>query len=102
MGFLNNISIKSKIISLAAAAIIGLVVSLVINTNINSANSERIYQVRDVYFPVVQKTDSNLVMLRQITELLNNAVSTGEVDLLSNADTLKEEITNNIDSIITL
>lgn len=55
-----------------------------------------------MYFPVVQKTDSNLVMLRQITELLNNAVSTGEVDLLSNADTLKEEITNNIDSIITL
>lgn len=102
MSFLNNISIKAKIISLAAAAIIGLVVSLVINTSINSANSERIQKVRDVYFPVVQKTDSNLVKLRQIRELLNNAVSTGEVELLQNADQVKEEIINNIDSIILL
>lgn len=102
MGFLNNISIKAKIISLAAAAIIGLVISLVINTSINSANSERIQKVRDVYFPVVQKTDANLVKLRQIRELLNNAVSTGESELLQNADVVKDEIINNIDSIITL
>lgn len=102
MGFLNNISIKAKIISLAAAAIIGLVVSLVINTNINSANSERIQKVRDVYFPVVQKTDSNLVKLRQIRELMNNAVSTGELELLQNADVVKDEIIGNVDSVISL
>lgn len=102
MVFLNNISIKVKIISLAAVAIIGLVISLVVNTTINSENSERIEKVRDVYFPVVQKTDSNLVKLSQIKELLNNAVSTGEVDLLQNANTVKNEIVSNIDSINTL
>lgn len=102
MGFLSNFSIKTKIISLAAAAIIGFVVSLVINTNINSANSERIQKVRDVYFPVVQKSDANLVKLGQIKELLNNAVSTGEEEFIQNADSLKKEILNNIESIIEL
>ena len=102
MGFLSNFSIQTKIISLAAAAIIGFVVSLVINTNINSANSERIQKVRDVYFPVVQKSDANLVKLGQIKELLNNAVSTGEEEFIQNADSLKKEILNNIESIIEL
>ena len=102
MGFLSNFSIKTKIISLAAAAIIGFVVSLVINTDINSANSERIQKVRDVYFPVVQKSDANLVKLGQIKELLNNAVSTGEEEFIQNADTLKKEILENIETIIGL
>lgn len=102
MGFLSNISIKVKIISLAAVAIIGLVISLVVNTTINSANSERIEKVREVYFPVVQKTDANLVKLNKIKELLNNAVSTGEADLLQSANTVKDEVINNIDSVNTL
>lgn len=102
MGFLSNISIKVKIISLAAVAIIGLVISLVVNTTINSANSERIEKVRQVYFPVVQKTDANLVKLNKIKELLNNAVSTGEADLLQSANTVKDEVINNIDSVNTL
>lgn len=102
MGLLSNISIKVKIIALASAAILGLAVSLAVNTNINSQNSERIQKVRDVYFPVVQKSDANLVKLRQIKELLNTAVSTGEEEFIENANGLKKEILNNIESIITL
>ncbi len=102
MALLSNLSIKVKIISLALAAIIGFVVSLAISTNINSANSERIQKVRDVYFPVVQKSEANLVKLGQIKELLNNAVSTGEEEFIQNADTLKKEILDNIETIIVL
>ncbi|MEH6447347.1 MAG: methyl-accepting chemotaxis protein [Oleispira sp.] len=102
MGLLSNISIKVKIIALASAAILGLAVSLAVNTSINSQNSERIQKVRDVYFPVVQKSDANLVKLRQIKELLNTAVSTGEEEFIENANGLKKEILNNIESIITL
>jgi methyl-accepting chemotaxis protein len=102
MGLLSNISIKVKIIALASAAILGLAISLAVNTNINSQNSERIQKVRDVYFPVVQKSDANLVKLRQIKELLNTAVSTGEEEFIQNANGLKKEILNNIESIIVL
>jgi len=102
MGLLSNISIKVKIIALAGAAILGLAVSLAVNTSINFQNSERIQKVRDVYFPVVQKSDANLVKLRQIKELLNTAVSTGEEEFIENANGLKKEILTNIESIITL
>jgi methyl-accepting chemotaxis protein len=102
MSFLSNLSIKVKIVSLALAAIIGFAISLAINTSINSSNSERIQKVRDVYFPVVQKSEANLVKLGQIKELLNNAVSTGEEEFIQNADVLKKEILNNIETIIVL
>lgn len=102
MGLLGNISIKAKIIALAGAAIIGFVISLAVNTSINSENRERIQKVRDVYFPVVQKSDANLVKLHQIKELLNTAVSTGEEEFIQNADMLKKEILNNVESIIVL
>jgi methyl-accepting chemotaxis protein len=102
MGLLSNISIKIKIIALASAAIIGFMISLAMNTSINSQNSERIQKVRDVYFPVVQKADANLVKLRQIKELLNTAVSTGEVEFIQNADVLKEEVISDVETIIEL
>jgi methyl-accepting chemotaxis protein len=102
MGLLSNISIKVKIIALAGAAIIGFMISLAVNTSINSQNSERIQKVRDVYFPVVQKADANLVKLRQIKELLNTAVSTGEVEFIQNANVLKQEVISDIETIIDL
>ena len=100
MGLLSNISIKAKIIALAGAAIIGFMISLAVNTSINSQNSERIQKVRDVYFPVVQKSDENLVKLLQIKELLNTAVSTGEVEFIQNAGQLNKQIVSNMDRII--
>ena len=102
MGFLKSISIKAKIISLAGAAIIGFVVSLAVNTTINSANSERMQKVRDVYFPVVQKSDANLVKLNQISSLLNTAVSTGEKEFIDSADALKAEIITNLGDVVGL
>lgn len=102
MGFLKSISIKAKIISLAGAAIIGFVVSLAVNTSINSANSERMQKVRDVYFPVVQKSDANLVKLNQIEALLNTAVATGEEEFIDNAEALKAEIRSNLNDVIGL
>jgi methyl-accepting chemotaxis protein len=102
MGLLSNISIKVKIIALAGAAIIGFMISLAVNTSINSQNSERIQKVRDVYFPVVQKADGNLVKLRQIKELLNTAVSTGEVEFIQSADVLKKEVIGDVEAIIEL
>jgi methyl-accepting chemotaxis protein len=102
MGLLSNISIKVKIIALAGAAIIGFMISLAVNTSINSQNSERIQKVRDVYFPVVQKADANLVKLSQIKELLNTAVSTGEIEFIQNANVLKQEVISDIETIIDL
>jgi len=102
MGFLNNISIKSRIIALAGVAVLGFVISLGVNTDINSTNSDRLQTVRDVFFPVVQKADSNLVILGQIEESLSTAVSTGETDILDSANRLSRELNGNLDSMVVL
>lgn len=102
MGFLNNLSIKFRILALAAIAVIGFMLSLAVNTSINSSNADRLHKIKDVFFPVVQKADENVVMLRQIEELLNTAVSTGENEFLDSADKLSSELRNNLDSMIIL
>lgn len=102
MGFLNNISIKTRILSLAAVAILGFVISLSVNTSINSSNSDRLQTVKDIFFPVVQKADSNLVMLGQIEEQLSTAVTTGEAEFLDTSDRISRELINNLDSMVVL
>lgn len=102
MGFLGNISIKAKIISLALAAVVGFLVNLAVNANINSDNSDRLQKVRDVFFPVVQKADANLVMLGQIEELFNTAVTTGEQDFIDSAEALKGSVLSNLSDMNSL
>ena len=102
MGFLNNFSIKTRIIALAAVAILGFVISLSVNTSINSSNSERLQTVKDIFFPVVQKADGNLVMLGQIEENLSTAVTTGETEFLETSDRISRELVNNLDSMVVL
>lgn len=102
MGFLNNISIKTRIISLAAVAILGFVISLSVNTSINASNSERLQTVKDIFFPVVQKADKNIVLLSQIEENLSTAVTTGESEFLDTSERISRELVNNLDSMIVL
>ena len=102
MGFLNNISIKTRIISLAAVAILGFVISLSVNTSINASNSDRLQTVKDIFFPVVQKADKNIVLLSQIEENLSTAVTTGESEFLDTSDRISRELVNNLDSMIVL
>ena len=51
MSLFSSVSIKVKILSLAAVAIVGFVISLVINFNMNQANTERLQQIQQVFFP---------------------------------------------------
>lgn len=91
MSFLNSVSIKIKILSLAAVAVIGFVVNLLLNASINQDNSERLRTIQERYFPVVQESKANLVRLARIEELLSTAVSTGEMDFVTTADKLSKE-----------
>ncbi|MFP6791619.1 MAG: methyl-accepting chemotaxis protein [Thalassolituus sp.] len=92
MNFLNTLSIKAKIQMIAGVAILGFIISLVVNSNINSANSERLRMVQNVFFPVVQESRSNLVRLSRIEELFSTAVTTGEEDFIKAATRLQEEM----------
>ena len=92
MGLFSSVSIKVKILSMAAVAIVGFVISLVINFNMNQANTERLQQIQQVFFPVVEESKANLVRLARIEELFSTAVSTGEMDFISAADKLRDDV----------
>lgn len=97
MNFLSRFSIKVKILVIPAIAVIGFIASLAVNTQINSKNTERLAQIQDLYFPVVQSSRENIVRINRVEELLNTAVSTGEADMVDAAKRTYKELIAKID-----
>ncbi|WP_430462538.1 methyl-accepting chemotaxis protein [Thalassolituus sp. LLYu03] len=92
MSFLNSLSIKTKILSLAAVAIAGFLVSILLSTNMNKANSARLETIQKTFFPVVEESKANIVRLSRIEELFSTAVSTGEMDFVNSAEKYRKEM----------
>lgn len=97
MNFLSRFSIKVKILVIPAIAVIGFIATLAVNAQINSKNTERLAQIQDLYFPVVQSSRENIVRINRIEELLNTAVSTGESDVVDSAKRTYKELLEKID-----
>lgn len=100
MSPLNSLSIKTKILSLAAVAVVGFIINLSVNSNINSQNSERLQMIQKTFFPVVQESKANIVRLRNMEELFSTAVGTGEVDFLDSAKKIKEKVSSSLDLLV--
>ena len=92
MRLINNLSIKYKILIIPFVAILGFLLYLSMNYNANKENTERLQLVRDVYFPGLEKANSNIVLLARIEELFNAAISTGKTEILDNAKKAKTQI----------
>jgi methyl-accepting chemotaxis protein len=97
MNFLGRFSIKVKILVIPAIAVISFIATLAVNTQINSENTERLADIKDLYFPVVQSSRENIVRINRIEELLNTAVSTGEGDMVDSAKRTYKEMVDKID-----
>lgn len=96
MNLLSRFSIKVKILVIPAIAVIGFIATLAVNTKINSENTDRLAQIQDLYFPVVQSSRENIVRINRIEELLNTAVSTGESEMVDSAKRTFNELTTKI------
>lgn len=99
MRWLNKLSIKYKILLIPVVGIVGFAINLMINNNVNSENAESLGQIKDTYFPVLERSDKSLVLLRRVTETLNSAVSTGEEEFVENADSLADALRSELDLI---
>ena len=92
MRLINNLPIKYKILIIPFVAILGFLLYLSMNYNANKENTERLQIIRDVYFPGLEKANSNIVLLARIEELFNAAISTGETEILENAKKTNTQI----------
>lgn len=87
MQWFSRTSIRYKILIIPACACLSFIAYLAYNYVANTNTSVRLTNLRDVYFPVLQTANANLVRLDRIDELMTQAISTGESDPL---DVVKE------------
>jgi len=99
MSWLSRISIKFKILIIPLVGILGFAVNLVYNGGVNSSNADHLVTVRDVLFPVLEKSNSNIVLTDRITELLNSAVAAGEEEVVKSTDAVADQVRKNLKEI---
>lgn len=90
MSWLRNSSIRTKILLIAIVGIAGFMGTLAYNYTVTGQNKARLEGVRDVYFPMLERADANLVRLDKIKEGLNAAASAAELDMVGETDALAQ------------
>ncbi len=87
-----DIRIRYKILFLSVMGISGILIYFAYNYLVASANAERLTEIRDVAYPMLENTDINLVRLDNIKMAFISAAAEGEAELLAEADRLASEI----------
>lgn len=96
MSWLSNLSIKYKFLLIPLVAVIGFLAYLLFNVNAISKNTERLSELRNVYYPVLEHANANIVILDRVTETFSTAVSTGEADMVGSAMELYDSFKGNM------
>ncbi|MBI5449809.1 MAG: methyl-accepting chemotaxis protein [Gammaproteobacteria bacterium] len=95
MRWISSLSIRTKILLTVSVGIVGFMCYLAFNYSVTDGNKQRLAQIRDVSFPVLEMTNENIVALDKIKEILNGAVMAADEDMLSEADKLSDKMHEN-------
>jgi methyl-accepting chemotaxis protein len=96
MFWFKNLGIKKKILLIPMIAIMGFLLFLGFVINSGVKNTARFIEIEDIYFPVLELSNKNIVLLDQVSEILANAAATGEQDLLDQALKIEGQIKENL------
>ncbi|MBB3168320.1 methyl-accepting chemotaxis protein [Simiduia aestuariiviva] len=96
MKWLSRVSIKYKILLIPAVGITGFALYLLFTVNSGFKNVDRLNLIQDVYFPVLELAQANIVTLDRMNETMGTAASTGEIDMLNNAKRMGQNIEENL------
>lgn len=91
MHFLANLSIRFKILIIALVGVIGFSFTFAVNYSINKANNNRLVEIRDVYYPLLEASNAGMVILEGIDEKIAVGLSTGEVDIIDSTEGMRDE-----------
>ena len=97
MSWLGSLRIKYKILIVALVGTIGFLVFLGLIVNSGNQNNLRLEQVRSVHFPMLEMANTNIVLLDRANELMGNAASTGEQEMLKLARKSVADLNANLD-----
>ncbi len=93
MQLFSNLSIRFKVLTIVVGGIAGLIATLAFNYNATSSNKVTLESVQNIYFPVLERLDANLVRLDKIKENYTTAVIAGDEDILEENAELAQQLT---------
>lgn len=102
MNLFLNLSIRTKVLMIVAGSIIGLSVTLAFNYSATSHNKITLEKVRDIYFPILERLDANMVHLDEIKGSYSSAVISGEEEILDEITVLVEAWTQALKEVAVL
>jgi len=100
MNILSRLSIKYKISLIVSVGVIGFAAYLLFNYSVNSRNTQRLEEIRDRHFPVVEKIETINGISQELIASFTNAVITGDEDMLSEAEDLSGRFTTTLDEML--
>lgn len=86
MNWFNRISIKFKLMLIPLVGVIGFATNLIYNFSVNTETRHKLESVRDLYYPILERSNNVIVLLDRTVEVLNSSVSAGERDMIKGAD----------------
>lgn len=102
MGFFKHLSVKWKIYFIAIVSILGFGGYLGFNVWVNTQNGHLLAELREAYFPVLEKATQSSVNLERIAESLSTAVMTAETEHVDAAQQTADKINQLLDEIYAL
>ncbi|MFQ5469470.1 MAG: methyl-accepting chemotaxis protein [Gammaproteobacteria bacterium] len=97
-----NLTIKKRILALAAIGIIGFLIYFAFNYSVTNENKTRLHNIRQIYFPVLEKVDASLVAIEQIKDDFNTAVMSDDEEMIDAAVANNERVLSWFGEILTL
>lgn len=92
MSWFRSWSVRYKIFVIPVVALMGFALTLLFVFLANMSASRNLEALRNVHYPVLDKAEKNIVELERVTQVLNDAVATNEIDQIDAADQLNGAI----------
>ncbi len=102
MNFAKNLSIRHKIILIAGVGMLGFVAYLTFNYFVKSENSQRLNEIHNLHFPILDKVQNNENIALRTIESINQSVAIMDEEPLEEAKAYASQFHNNLKAIVEL
>jgi len=95
----SELSIRNKIIFIALVGGLGLCVNIYHTHSVVKENSSRLKTIKNIHFPVIEKTDAATTYLDKINHLFSESITSGETIFITSAKNAKNEMHRTLNEI---
>ncbi len=97
-----SLSIRGKVLALCILSLLGFSSILSISGSTLTNNTEQVSKIKELYYPVMNSAELNSMLLTQIAERFNLAVTLGDDEMLEMNKATLEQINTNFAQLVKL